>query len=48
MGYEDLDSKYHYVIKMYEAASYRKTAYKIIATFDVVMLVHVPQTYRLE
>jgi len=37
MGYEDLDSKYPYVIKMYEAASYRKTAYKIIATFDVVI-----------
>ena len=37
MGYEEINSKYPYVIKMYEAASYRKTAYKIIATFDVVI-----------
>lgn len=37
MGYEDMDSKYSYVIKMYEGNYLKYSAYYIIKTFDVVI-----------
>ena len=37
MGYEDMDSKYPYVIKMYEDNYFKYAAYYIIRTFDVVI-----------
>lgn len=37
MGYEDMDSKYSYVIKMYENNYLKYSAYYIIKTFDVVI-----------
>ena len=37
MGYEDMASKYPYVIKMYEDSYLRYAAYYIIRTFDVVI-----------
>lgn len=37
MGYEDMDSKYPYVIKMYEDNYQKQMAYKIIKSFDVVI-----------
>lgn len=37
MGYEDMDSKYPYVIKMYEDNYLKYAAYYIIKTFDVVI-----------
>lgn len=37
MGYEDMDSKYPYVIRMYEDNYLKYTAYYIIRTFDVVI-----------
>lgn len=37
MGYEDMASKYPYVIKMYEDSCLRYAAYYIIRTFDVVI-----------
>jgi glycosyltransferase involved in cell wall biosynthesis len=37
MGYEDMDSTYPYVIRMYEDKLQRHTAYYIIKNFDVVI-----------
>jgi len=37
MGYEDMNSKYPYVIRMYEDNAQRYAAYQVIKTFDVVI-----------
>ncbi len=37
MGYEDMNSKYPYVIRMYEDNYFKYAAYYIIRTFDVVI-----------